>query len=115
MKLSDALIVGCVAGCLALPSLGQAETMSGALVRAYIGNPDLNQQRAGVRAQDENLPRATSTWRPTATANLSSGYNYLESIDSSSAASGLAAARQPLPSWVGRRPVPRTHGQPNHL
>ncbi|MEJ0093022.1 MAG: TolC family outer membrane protein [Methylocella sp.] len=92
MKLSDALFIGCVAGCLALPSLGQAETMSGALVRAYIGNPDLNQQRAGVRAQDENLPRATSTWRPTATANLSSGYNYLESIDSTSAASGLAAA-----------------------
>jgi outer membrane protein len=45
-------------------STGQAETMSSALARAYAGNPDLNQRRAGVRATDENLPRATSGWRP---------------------------------------------------
>ena len=51
---------------MALPpsaSPGRAETMSSALARAYAGNPDLNQQRAGVRATDENLPRATSAWR----------------------------------------------------
>ena len=41
-------------------STSHAETMSSALARAYAGNPDLNQQRAGVRATDENLPRATS-------------------------------------------------------
>ncbi|MDQ6867713.1 MAG: hypothetical protein M3178_04670, partial [Pseudomonadota bacterium] len=36
---------------MALPpstSPGRAETMSSALARAYAGNPDLNQQRAGV-------------------------------------------------------------------
>ena len=47
---------------------GAAETMSGALARAYMGNPDLNQQRAGVRATDETLPQASAAWRPTATA-----------------------------------------------
>jgi outer membrane protein len=62
-------------------SPGRAETMSSALARAYAGNPDLNQQRAGVRATDENLPRATSAWRPTANANAQYGYNRLDSTD----------------------------------
>ncbi|MGB8898648.1 MAG: TolC family protein, partial [Methylocella sp.] len=70
-------------------SPGRAETMSGALVLAYAGNPDMNQQRAGVRASDENLPRATSTWRPTATATAQYGFNHL---DFTSAASGSSAA-----------------------
>ncbi|MGH6849297.1 MAG: TolC family outer membrane protein [Methylocella sp.] len=63
---------------MALPpsaSPGRAETMSGALARAYAGNPDLNQQRAGVRATDENLPRASAAWRPTASANAQYGFN----------------------------------------
>ncbi len=55
-----------------------AETMSGALARAYVGNPDLNQTRAGVRATDENLPRATSRWRPNVRATGDFGYNYLD-------------------------------------
>ena len=77
---------------MALPpsaSPGRAETMSGALARAYAGNPDMNQQRAGVRATDENLPRATSTWRPTATANAQYGFNHL---DETSASSGSTSA-----------------------
>lgn len=52
--------------------------MSGALALAYGGNPDLNQQRAGVRATDENLPRASSGWRPTANVTANAGYNYLD-------------------------------------
>jgi len=55
-----------------------AETMSGALARAYIGNPDLNQGRAGLRAIDESLPRATSNWRPNVRATGDFGYNYLD-------------------------------------
>ncbi|HEY1736214.1 MAG TPA: TolC family outer membrane protein [Methylovirgula sp.] len=41
-----------------------AETMSSALALAYQSNPDLNQQRAGVRAQDETIPQATAAYRP---------------------------------------------------
>jgi outer membrane protein len=66
---------------MALPpsaSPGQAETMSSALARAYAGNPDLNQQRAGVRATDENLPRASAACRPTASATGQFGYNYFD-------------------------------------
>jgi outer membrane protein len=79
-------------------SPGRAETMSGALALAYAGNPDMNQQRAGVRATDENLPRATSTWRPTATATGQFGYNYLDlkangSAGASAAVPGSSASR----------------------
>jgi outer membrane protein len=73
--IGGALIVMVLPPCA---SPGRAETMSGALARAYAGNPDMNQQRAGVRATDENLPRATSTWRPTANATGQFGYNYLD-------------------------------------
>jgi len=69
-------------GLAAVAALGaspcRAETMSGALARAYIGNPDLNQRRAGVRATDESLPRATSSWRPNVRATGDVGYNYLD-------------------------------------
>jgi outer membrane protein len=43
-----------------------AETLSGALARAYIYNSDLNQQRAGVRVHDESVAKAWTGLRPTA-------------------------------------------------
>ncbi|HKH81333.1 MAG TPA: TolC family outer membrane protein [Methylovirgula sp.] len=54
--------------------------MSGALSLAYRANPDLNQQRAGVRAQDENIPRTTAAYRPTVSATGQYGYNYLSEV-----------------------------------
>ena len=70
-------------------SASHAETMSSALARAYAGNPDLNQERAGVRATDENLPRATSSWRPTAVATGQYGYNYFDLSAIGTATTGL--------------------------
>lgn len=55
------------------PAPGWAETLAGALARAYMANPDLNQQRAALRATDENLPRALSGWRPRITATADAG------------------------------------------
>jgi outer membrane protein len=46
----------------------QAETIGGALVKAYFSNPDINQQRTAVRASDENVPKATAGYRPTVSA-----------------------------------------------
>ncbi|MBL8590818.1 MAG: TolC family outer membrane protein [Methylobacteriaceae bacterium] len=51
----------------------RAETLPGALAKAYVGNPDLNQQRASVRATDENVPRQMSGWRPRVTATADAG------------------------------------------
>jgi outer membrane protein len=76
---------------------GKAETMSSALARAYAGNPDLNQQRAGVRATDENLPRASAAWRPTASATGQFGYNY---FDLTAPVSAGAAVLGPMISGV---------------
>lgn len=92
--ITDALIV------MALPpgaSPGRAETMSSALARAYAGNPDMNQQRAGVRATDENLPRASAAWRPTANANAQYGYNRLDETDASGT---LRPVRANTASWI---------------
>jgi outer membrane protein len=42
--------------------------MSSALARAYSNNPDVNQARAAVRAQDETVPQAKAGWLPKANA-----------------------------------------------
>ncbi len=46
-----------------------AETLAGALARAYGGNPTLNAQRATVRATDETVPQALGGYRPRLSAS----------------------------------------------
>jgi outer membrane protein len=46
----------------------RAETIGGALAKAYLNNPDINQQRAAVRAADENIPKANAGYLPTVSA-----------------------------------------------
>jgi len=55
------------------PRAGQAETLTGALVKAYVNNPTINSSRAAVRAADENVPRANSGYLPTIAAMGSIG------------------------------------------
>jgi outer membrane protein len=50
-------------------SAAQAETIGGALVKAYLNNPSINQQRATVRATDENLPKAEAQKLPQISAS----------------------------------------------
>jgi outer membrane protein len=52
----------------------RAETISSALARAYMGNPDLNQQRAATRASDENVSRAKAGYRPHVQGTASVGF-----------------------------------------
>jgi outer membrane protein len=49
-----------------------AETISGALIKAYLTNPDINTQRAAVRVADEGVPKANAGYLPTveATGNI---------------------------------------------
>ena len=81
-----------VFSCVAASTSSQAESISGALSRAYGGNPDLNQQRAGTRASDENLPRATAGWRPTASGTVSYGYQFENSRIGSGVGNGFASS-----------------------
>ena len=46
----------------------EAETVGGALVKAYLNNPDINTQRAAVRAADEGVPEANAGYLPTVSA-----------------------------------------------
>jgi outer membrane protein len=69
--LQGAAIVALSAALLA--SGARAETIGGALAKAYLNNPDINQQRAAVRAQDENIPKANAGYLPTITAEGDAG------------------------------------------
>jgi outer membrane protein len=62
---------------LIMTKAGMAETLPGALARAYADNPTLNAERAGVRANDENVPRALSGYRPSIAATASAGTSYV--------------------------------------
>ena len=52
---------------------GRAETIGGALIKAYLTNPDINTQRAAVRVADENVPKANAGYLPTVEATGSIG------------------------------------------
>jgi outer membrane protein len=68
-----ALLIGPVA---AGPAM--ADTIEAALVRAYQNNPQLNAQRASVRATDENVPQALSGYRPRVAITASAGTQYTD-------------------------------------
>ncbi len=61
-----------------LPASG--DTLNQALVKAYENNPQLNSQRAVVRATDESVPQALSGYRPTVTATGSFGHEYTSTV-----------------------------------
>ncbi|OYW04724.1 MAG: channel protein TolC, partial [Acidiphilium sp. 37-67-22] len=48
-------------------------TLTAALAEAYSNNPTLQEQRATLRATDENVPAALAGWRPTITIQGSAG------------------------------------------
>lgn len=55
-----------------------AETLDGALTKAYQANPTLNAQRAGLRATDENVARAKAGYRPNVNASADIGRSYID-------------------------------------
>jgi outer membrane protein len=56
-----------------------AETLEAALAHAYANNPQLNAQRALVRATDEGVPQALSGYRPRVSVTASAGEQSLSS------------------------------------
>jgi outer membrane protein len=83
----------------ALSSLSvSAETISGALAKAYQNNSSLNSARAGVRVTDEHVIIANSGWRPTVTG--SAGIDHTNT-------SGAGAGRNTPPHNRVSRPTGR--------
>ncbi|MFZ0207607.1 MAG: TolC family protein, partial [Roseiarcus sp.] len=59
--------------CLWFSTDARAETIGGALAKAYLNNPNLNQQRAAVRVADENIPKNYAGYLPQVSASASGG------------------------------------------
>ncbi|MEE4235773.1 MAG: TolC family outer membrane protein [Anderseniella sp.] len=62
LRTAAALAVATMAVAWSLPA--HAETIAGALAKAYSGNPQLKAEEARQRATDERVPQAKSGWRP---------------------------------------------------
>ncbi|AMN41841.1 TolC family type I secretion outer membrane protein [Rhodoplanes sp. Z2-YC6860] len=55
------------------------DTIRWALTQAYINNPNINAQRAAVRATDEGVPKALSGYRPRISLSAAAGEAFLDS------------------------------------
>jgi outer membrane protein len=77
----------------------RAETIDQALALAYQNNPQLNSQRAVVRATDETVPQALSGYRPTviATGAIGEQWTNSESRTVSQGSTGLSTSE----AWSG--------------
>jgi outer membrane protein len=98
------VVTGAAAAVLLLAQVGitpvLADTIEAALVRAYQDNPQLNAQRATVRATDENVPQALSGYRPKVALTASGGYQYSDVLSSSVFGTTHATGPQ-IPRAVG--------------
>jgi outer membrane protein len=83
---------GAVAVLLAGPAFAN-DTLLGALSRAYGTNPELNAQRANLRAVDEGLPQALSGYRPRVTATGDIGRTQASSVNRGREASDVFTPR----------------------
>ena len=102
---------------LALPQAAAGDTLLEAMAKAYAANPQLEAERARLRATDEGVPQALSGWRPTVTARGSAGFGHYDtkpsvgSRDSSEKrrpATLELEARQPL--YKGQQTAARLQG-----
>ena len=73
-NLSSCALIAILGSCVASSSPSRGETISSALARAYMGNPDLNQQRAATRASDEGVSKANGGYRPQISGTAQFGY-----------------------------------------
>jgi outer membrane protein len=86
--------------CFTVGLTARADTLNGALINAYQNNPQLNSQRAVVRATDESVPQALSGYKPTATATLQTGQAYTSTVAKTTTSTGLGCTPQaPCPNY----------------
>src|SRR3954454_1789528 len=82
VKLFTGAAVSVLLLALVAPTPALADTIEAALVQAYQNNPQLNAQRAQVRATDEAVPQALSGYRPrlSVTATVNQQFNSTTSL-----------------------------------
>ncbi|CAL8981454.1 Outer membrane efflux protein BepC [Rhodoplanes serenus] len=94
-----------LAATLGTVGAASADTLPGALAQAYQNNPQLNSQRAIVRATDENVPTALSGYRPSISATASIGQQYERQV------SGGGRGGEVVEGWTTPRGVGLTGTQ----
>ena len=101
-----------------VPAPSGAETLSDALISAYLNNPRLLAQRAALRATDERVPQALSGYRPNVEASGSYGRRRTDSagtfaggVQNLDPVTGQVSVSQPL--YRGGRTVASTREAEN--
>ena len=95
VRLSVLLVVQATIAATANVRNASAETLEAALAYAYQNNPQLEAQRAQLRAADEGVPQALAGYRPKASLTTGVGYQRLNSLTreiSSTTAPGSVAS-----------------------
>ncbi len=68
-----ALVLSVLSGAALQGGAASAQSLEEALADAYRNNPELEAQRAALRATDERVPQALSGWRPSVEGTASAG------------------------------------------
>ena len=95
----------CVLGWSTQPAL--ADTLEAALAYAYANNPQLNSQRAVVRATDEGVPTALAGYRPRASMTANVG---VQSLSTTIREIGATTPRNAPASYFTQSGVNTPHG-----
>jgi TolC family type I secretion outer membrane protein len=69
--------------------LARAETLADAITIAYQSNPNIQAQRAAMRALDENYTQARAAYGPQASAVVSEDYNYTKGYPTANQFTGV--------------------------
>lgn len=88
-----AVALGAMACALVFPGAAKAETLLSALAAAYRNNPQMNAERARVRALDEGVPQALSGYRPTVTATADVGATFTDQKQTTGIINGVTPNR----------------------
>jgi len=83
------------------PAAASADSLPQALIQAYQNNPQLNAQRAAVRATDESVPQALSGYRPRVSLSASISDQYLETLTKTATGYTSASGNQAVQSYGG--------------
>jgi outer membrane protein len=84
-----------------------AQSLEAALAHAYSSNPQLNAQRASVRATDENVPTALAGYRPRASITANAG---TQSLSTTIREIGSTTPRNAPASYFTQSGVNAPHG-----
>lgn len=80
VRLAIILVVEATIAATAQVRIASAETLEAALAYTYKNNPQLEAQRAQVRAVDESVPQALAGYRPKASLTTGVGYQRLNTL-----------------------------------